>query len=48
MKKKELLNKMNNIDYNLTLGLTKASLEGEKWGGHNKQTIIITIKCLKV
>ena len=46
---KRLLEKhfTNNIDYNLTLGLTKASLEGEKWGGHNKQTIMITIKCFK-
>jgi len=35
---KSLLEKhfTNNIDYNLTLGLTKASLEGEKWGDHNK------------
>ncbi len=28
---------VNNIDYKLGLGLTKASTENEKWGGHNKQ-----------
>ena len=28
----------NNIDYQVALGNPKAKTEGEKWGGHNKQT----------
>ena len=36
------------IDYkNLSLKPTKASVNEEKWGGHNKQTILLTIKCFK-
>lgn len=36
------------IDYtNLALGNSKASQNNEKWGGHNKQTIMLTIKCFK-
>jgi len=46
-----------NIDYKLALGCSKASgikepkcksnSNEEKWGGHNKQTILLTIKCFK-
>ena len=37
-----------NIDYkNLALFSPKASLEKEKHGGQNKQTILLTIKCFK-
>jgi len=32
---------------NLALGSPKASSNDEKWGGHNKQTILLTIKCFK-
>ena len=32
---------------NLALGDSKASSNDEKWGGHNKQTILLTIKCFK-
>ena len=32
---------------NLALGNSKASSNDEKWGGHNKQTILLTIKCFK-
>jgi hypothetical protein len=39
---KAVLNKEN-----LALGDTKASSNEEKWGGHNKQTILLTIKCFK-
>ena len=36
------------IDYkNLAFPLGKASSKEEKWGGHNKQTILLTIKCFK-
>ena len=36
------------IDYkNLAFPLGKASSNDEKWGGHNKQTILLTIKCFK-
>jgi hypothetical protein len=36
------------IDYkNLALGNSKATSNDEKWGGHNKQTILLTIKCFK-
>jgi len=36
------------IDYkNLALGNSKASSNDEKWGGQNKQTILLTIKCFK-
>ena len=34
-------------DENLALGDSKASSNDEKWGGHNKQTILLTIKCFK-
>ena len=47
---KRLLEKhfVNDIDYkNIALLLSKASLEKEKHGGQNKQTIILTIKCFK-
>jgi hypothetical protein len=46
---KRLLEKYFNIDidYKLTLGQPKASANEEKWGGHNKQTILLTIKCFK-
>jgi hypothetical protein len=37
-----------NIDYkNLAFPSEKASLNNEKWGGQNKQTILLTIKCFK-
>jgi hypothetical protein len=43
-----------NIDYKLALGYPKASVNQEniksteeKWGGHNKQTFLLTIKCFK-
>jgi hypothetical protein len=43
-----------NIDYKLVLFLEKASVNQEKiksseekWGGHNKKTILLTIKCFK-
>jgi hypothetical protein len=39
---KAVLNKEN-----LALGDAKASSNEEKWGGHNKQTILLTIKCFK-
>ena len=29
------------------MGNSKASSDDEKWGGHNKQTILLTIKCFK-
>jgi hypothetical protein len=32
---------------NLALPNCKASSNVEKWGGHNKQTILLTIKCFK-
>ena len=32
---------------NVALGKSKASLEGEKWGGHNIKKIFLTIKCFK-
>lgn len=32
---------------NLALQFGKASSNEEKWGGHNKQTILLTIKCFK-
>ena len=36
------------IDYkNLAFPSEKASSDDEKWGGHNKQTILLTIKCFK-
>jgi hypothetical protein len=36
------------MDYkNLAFATTKASSNDEKWGGHNKQTILLTIKCFK-
>ena len=36
------------VDYkNLALGSPKASLDKEKHGGQNKQTILLTIKCFK-
>jgi len=47
---KRLLEKhfVTEIDYkNLALLLPKASLEKEKHGGQNKQTILLTIKCFK-
>jgi phage anti-repressor protein len=47
---KEMLEKnfTINIDYkNLNLSTEKASVNEEKWGGHNKQTILLTIKCFK-
>ena len=47
---KRLLEKhfVSEIDYNnLALLLPKASLEKEKHGGQNKQTILLTIKCFK-
>lgn len=46
---KRLLEKYFNIDidYKLVLGQPKASANEEKWGGHNKQTILLTIKCFK-
>jgi hypothetical protein len=47
---KRLLEKhfVSEIDYkNLALLLPKASLEKEKHGGQNKQTIMLTIKCFK-
>jgi hypothetical protein len=31
----------------LALGLPKAKLNNEQWGGHNKQIIMLTIKCFK-
>lgn len=34
-------------DDKLALGDSKASSDDEKWGGHNKQTILLTIKCFK-
>jgi len=37
----------NSNDENLALGDSKASSNDEKWGGHNKQTILLTIKCFK-
>jgi len=37
-----------NIDYKyLAFPIRKASLEHEKWGGQNKQTIMLNIKCFK-
>jgi hypothetical protein len=36
-----------NIDYKLALGMPKARLEGDKWGGHNKQTIQLNLFCFK-
>ena len=47
---KRLLEKhfVSEIDYkNLALLSPKASLEKEKHGGQNKQTILLTIKCFK-
>jgi hypothetical protein len=36
------------IDYkNLAPQLGGAVSNNEKWGGHNKQTILLTIKCFK-
>ena len=32
---------------NVALSNCKASSNDEKWGGHNKQTILLTIKCFK-
>lgn len=37
----------NNIDYQVALGNPKAKTEGEKWGGHNKQTYLLNFKCFK-
>jgi hypothetical protein len=39
--------KASSNNENLSLGDTKASSNDEKWGGHNKQTILLTIKCFK-
>ena len=37
-----------NVDYkNLAYQFGGASSNDEKWGGHNKQTILLTIKCFK-
>jgi hypothetical protein len=41
-----------NIEYKIALAEEKASQEKiksnqEKWGGHNKQTILLTVKCFK-
>jgi hypothetical protein len=47
---KRLLEKHFKLDTdykNLALGNSKASSNDEKWGGHNKQTILLTIKCFK-
>ena len=47
---KEMLEKNFTIgmDYKIRdLSLEKASVNEEKWGGHNKQTILLTIKCFK-
>ena len=47
---KRLLEKYFKLDTdykNLALGNSKASSNDEKWGGHNKQTILLTIKCFK-
>ena len=39
--------KATSINVNLALGDPKASSNDEKWGGQNKQTILLTIKCFK-
>ena len=46
---KRLLEKyfLVNIDYKLGLGLTKASTENEKWGGHNKQIFNLNLQSFK-
>jgi hypothetical protein len=36
---------VSEIDYKTALQFGKASLEKEKHGGQNKQTILLTIKC---
>ena len=39
--------KASSTSTNLSLSNSKASSNDEKWGGHNKQTILFTIKCFK-